>query len=139
MIVIPILQSIYFLHRHMEFHRRYKISQLYQCQITMDLGLNLGPPYSTLSTEAIINLNYLRSVKYEWIKFKAVGKPPYHKSLAIKSLWLIQSNTLENSINNAPNSCPLFTDFINFSNIASRQCWELYSLQNPHWLGKSIL
>ena len=31
----------------------------------MDLGLNLGPPYSTLSIEAIINLNYLRSVKYE--------------------------------------------------------------------------
>ena len=74
--------------------------------------------------------------KYEWIKSRAQLETPFQKILAIKSSWSIKSNTLERLVNNAPNSFPLSADFLKFSNIASRQSWELYPLRNPHWFDK---
>ena len=43
-------------------------------------------------------------VKYEWIKLRPEDETPHQKSLAIKSLWPIQSNALERLVNNAPSS-----------------------------------
>ena len=129
MIVIPILQPIYFLQRHKEFYHYHnylhlnlcipKIIQLRKHKIIMGMELILGERcilcyffywsyYWSLSSEFLRVLLF----KYEWIKSRAVGESQYQKVLAIERLWSTQSYPLERLVDNAPDLFPLSTSFL---------------------------
>ena len=57
-------------------------------------------------------------------------------------MWSTQSKVFDKSVRRAPNKLTLCINLFNFSVIAKKLCWErweLYSLQNLHWLGNIYL
>ena len=50
----------------------------------------------------------------------------------------MKSKAFDESVRRAPNAFPLSIDSLNFSAITKRLGWELYPLENPYWLGKSL-